>query len=238
MGIKEEFYEQYDDILFKAVMSQVAKEQGKRLIEENERLKDDPSFEVWEKSYKHGLQTIRGVFRKGTREVKTKKMGRLVYRIAVAVMILVIFTAVAFAAFPDFRADFVNMFLNIYETHTDFTFTPETKESNEDLQITTLWFPNGFELVEKNETSLEYWEIWRKGNSMITLRKSMIQIQHIDTENARVDPILIQSYSGSIITKPCVCRIIWLNTDNGIVYYASGEEVEEQTIITIANSMH
>ena len=238
MGIKKNLYEQYDDVFFKALMSDVAKEEGKRLIEENERLKADPSFEMPEPVYRHGLQTIRRAFRKEVRDTKTRKAGRLIYRIAAVIIVLMLLTAIVFAAFPDLRAELLNTFLNIYETHTDFTFTPENTETNDALQITTLWFPSGFELSEKNGTSLEYWEIWRKGSGMITIKKSTAQTQHIDTENAKIELILVQQYSGYIITKPSVCRIIWLNTDNGVTYYVCGEDVDEETVIKIAKNMH
>lgn len=238
MGIKEDLYERYDDVLFNALMSEVAKEEGKRLIEENERLKADPSFEIPEPVYRHGLQTIRRAFREKAKKTAGRKVGRIIFRVAVVIMILVLLTAIVFAAFPDLRAELLNTFLNVYETHTDFTFTAEGNETNDDLQITTQWFPSGFELSEQNGTSLEYWEIWRKGSSMLTIKKSTAQTQHIDTENAKIEPILIQQYSGSIITKPSVCRIIWLNTDNGIAYYVCGEEVDEETVIKIAKNLH
>jgi len=238
MGIKEDFYEQYDDLVFKAMMSEVAKEEGKRLIAENERLKSDPEFEMPETVYKNGLKTIRKTFREKATKTAGRKAGRIIYRVAVVIMILVLLTAVAFAAFPDLRAEFFNMFLNIYETHTDFSFTSEKYETYDDLQITTLWFPSGFELSEKNGTSEEYWKIWRNGSGTITIKKSTAQTQHIDTENAKIEPILIQQYSGSIITKPSVCRIIWLNTDNGVTYYVCGEDVDEETVIKIANNLY
>ena len=122
MGIKEDLYEQYDDVFFHAVMSEVAKKEGKRLIEENERLKADPSSALPEAVYKRGLKTIRRAFRgKGT-GTEGRKAGRIIYRAAVVIVILILALAIAVVAFPELKEKATSQFMNTFETHTDFVF--------------------------------------------------------------------------------------------------------------------
>ena len=163
MGIKKNLYEQYDDVFFKALMSDVAKEEGKRLIEENERLKADPSFEMPETVYRRGLQTIRRAFREKAKKTAGRKAGRIIYRVAVVICVLVLLAVIAFALFPDLKANIANAFMHEYETHTDFMFQYDTP-SEEERMIRIEWLPQGFELEKKGETYNENWEKWSDNN--------------------------------------------------------------------------
>ncbi len=51
---------QLEETIFAQMMEEVAKEEGRRALEENERLKNDESFAVPESVYLKGLATIIG----------------------------------------------------------------------------------------------------------------------------------------------------------------------------------
>ena len=236
MGIKEDLYERYDNVLFNALMSEVAKEEGKRLIEENERLKADPSFNVSERYYKHGLQTIRRAFRKEVRDTKTRKAGRLIYRIAAVIIVLILLTAVVFAAFPDLRAKVFNTFMHEYETHTDFIFQAEGP-NDEEHTIKIEWLPEGFELEATGEAWDEYWEKWSdKNGRAVILCKCDPVTQSFDTEDAEISSLLIQDYQGNMIKKNNNIQIVWFNQNNNFVYTVTTEFLTESEAIEIAQN--
>lgn len=59
MTHQDELRENYEDALFALLMNSWAEEEGKRLNEENERLKADPAFEVPESFDRRSLRAIR-----------------------------------------------------------------------------------------------------------------------------------------------------------------------------------
>ena len=63
MNRREDLSEQLEETLFAQMMKEVAKEEGRRALEENERLKNDEGFVVPESVYLKGLSTIKKHFR-------------------------------------------------------------------------------------------------------------------------------------------------------------------------------
>ena len=66
---KQELREQYEDALFALMMEEYAQDEGKRLLEREQQLKDDPSFQVPEDFEAKGLQIIRRACRKKYRSI-------------------------------------------------------------------------------------------------------------------------------------------------------------------------
>ena len=60
MNRREDLSEQLEETIFAQMMEEVAKEEGRRALEENERLKNDDNFVVPESVYLKGLATIIG----------------------------------------------------------------------------------------------------------------------------------------------------------------------------------
>ena len=236
MGIKEDLYEQYDEILFKSLMLEVAKEEGRRLIRENERLKGDPSFEVPAEIYRHGLETIRKTFKQRKSGARARKTGRLIYRIAVLFLAFILLATVAFAAFPDLRAKIVNIFLHEYETHTDFVFQGDGPYDNEHI-IRVDWLPDGFELEESGETYDASWEKWSDNTGRaVIMSKSEPVTQSFDTEDAEVSSVTIQDYQGTMIIEDDMIQVVWFNFDNNNVYSIVALDLTEAEVINVAQN--
>ena len=236
MGIKEDLYEQYDDILFKSLMLEVAKEEGRRLIRENKRLKGDPSFEVPAEIYRHGLKTIRKTFKQRESGARARKAGRLIYRIAVLLLAVILLATVAFAAFPDLRARIVNIFLHEYETHTDLVFQGDGPYDKEHI-IRVDWLPEGFKLEESGETYDAAWEKWSDNTKRaVILSRSEPVTQSFDTEDAEVSSITIQDYQGTMIIEDDMIQIVWFNFDNNNVYSIVALDLTESEAIKVAQN--
>lgn len=237
MKSKEQLLEQYDDLLFTALMERVAEKEGARLMEENAKLRADPSMDIPAESYQRGLQAINRAFAAHARRSGARVAGRVLRNIAVAVLVITLITAVSFAAFPELRAHVINTFLDIYETHTDFSFGETSFEAG-DLTLDIKWLPDGFKLKEEGSTHNEEWKIyWDGADAYIILEKSTPITQSVDTENARIERISIQDFDGTLILKDDMVDIVWLNTISHTVYSVMAQQVDVEDVITIGENL-
>lgn len=128
---KQELREQYEDALFALMMEEYAQDEGTRLRQKEQQLKDDPDFQVPEDLEAKGLQTIRKVCRKKNRKIVWKATRKIVARVAVLVLVLNIAFGVSFVSVEAFRTTVLNMVLTYCETHTSVRFTDEQTYPNQ-----------------------------------------------------------------------------------------------------------
>ena len=100
MTQKEQLWENYEDAVFAILMDAVAEQEGEKGLQLMEELEHDPSAQVPEEVQKRAEKTIRKAFAAKNREPVKRFTFKVVQRIAVAVLVVVITTACAFAAFP------------------------------------------------------------------------------------------------------------------------------------------
>lgn len=77
MNRRDELRERYEDALFAFLMEDVIETEGKKMLEENERLKQDPLAAVPEAVDYRCIQTIKRGFAKERRHT----VGRITYRV-------------------------------------------------------------------------------------------------------------------------------------------------------------
>ena len=141
---------------------------------------------------------------------------------------------ISFAAFPTLRINVLNTILEVYETHTEFSFGEE-KTTAPKFEITAGWIPEGFVLTEDGSNSVCPWKTFENSDgAVIHIEKSLPVTITVDTENAEVDEIQIQGYSGTIITKNYEARVIWLNEKEDIVYFVNTEWLSADMMLQIA----
>ena len=105
MTQKEQLWENYEDAVFAILMDAVAEQEGEKGLQLMEELEHDPSAQVPEEVQRRAEKTIRKAFAAKNREPVKRFTFKVVQRIAVAVLVVVITTACAFAAFPEVRAN-------------------------------------------------------------------------------------------------------------------------------------
>ncbi len=110
MNRRDELRERYEDALFAFLMEDVIETEGKKMLEENERLKQDPLAAVPEAVDYRCIQTIKRGFAKERRHT----VGRITYRVLnrvamIAVMCALLFVT-AFAASSEIRSKTINLF--------------------------------------------------------------------------------------------------------------------------------
>lgn len=237
MKREDELQQEYEDILFKIMMDRVAQAEGARLLEENQQLLEAPDAEVPQTVQKHAYKTIQTAFSKKKRSRRMGSLRRGLRVAAIAAILVALLTGVTFAAFPDVRAKVINTIKDIYETHTNFIFT-ENNVPHQEIEIIAGWIPEGFSIQEEGVIDTSAWKVYKnESDSRINIEKSLPISSSIDTENAEMTTTTIHGFEATLITKTDEARIIWLDTDDGIVYFVNVEKLPVETLLKIAENV-
>lgn len=140
MSRQDKILAQYEESLFTLLMSESAEWEGRRLLEEAERLNRDPAAEVPEAVSERCRRTLRREFsRKGAAKFR-RSLGRgLKAALAAACAASLLFTA-AFAVSEEVRTYAVKLFIEIKDYCTSFSFT---SGSEEELPLESPFFCGG-----------------------------------------------------------------------------------------------
>ena len=234
---QNELWERYEDAMFAILMDEVAHQEGQEQLEWKKQLNDDPSAALPEEVRKKGEQTIRKAFAaQGRRSAKHM-------RIAVAVLVIVLTTVCAFAAFPEIRTGILNMIADVYEDHTDFSFTTNASNSDpaSDYKVELAWIPDGFEVSEEGSHYSTAWKTYENGKGAILYvaeSSADNRTMTVDTENADVKQVTIQGYEGTMVQKSAdewTCIIFTVPEKNMVIYIDSGFMEAEETLKVAEN---
>lgn len=237
MSRKQELFEQYIDAFFAVEMDQIALEEGRSAINLTQQLKKDPNAEVPKAVQKRCEKTIQKAFLTQRR----KKTGHILWRAlrvaSIVVLLLAATMTLSFAAFPELRMTVINMILETYDTHTEFSFE-EKNDVSPELEITLGWIPYGFVVSEDDSTPDCAWKCLENvEGATIFVEKTTPNSISIDTEDAQIEEIEIQGYEATLITKPGEARVIWLNEDENIIYFIDSEDVPVDTMLQVAKNV-
>lgn len=151
MSRQDKILAQYEESLFTLLMSEAAEWEGRRLLEEAERLNRDPAAEVPEAVSERCRRTLRREFsRKGAAKFR-RSLGRgLKAALAAACAASLLFTA-AFAVSEEVRTYAVKLFIEIKDYCTSFSFTSGSEEELplESPFFALGWLPEGFALYSQ-----------------------------------------------------------------------------------------
>lgn len=231
-----EKYEKYEEALFDLLMDQVSVEEGKKLLEENERLQNDPAAAIPEEVYQRGLETIRREFAERRRKPRKEMARKAFLKFSAVVTILVLITTVAFAAFPELRARVVNTFVGVHDTYTDFSFD-EDDLTLDAYKLNVGWMPDEFVLEEKSSDPEEARAVYRnESNAYIFLSKSSPRYYSMDSENSNIESISIQDFDGTLITNENQICVFWINTDDNAICKVFAKDVSTDIVIKVAQN--
>jgi anti-sigma factor RsiW len=117
----DELMERYEDALFALLTDEMASAEGKRLHEENERLKSDPHFALPEGLSARMEEAIRKAYSDPGKKKLVSAMKRMLARAAVFILAFGIITSGLFFTVSAFRARVMNMFHGLNEEFTALT---------------------------------------------------------------------------------------------------------------------
>lgn len=244
MTQKEQLWENYEDAVFAILMDAVAEQEGEKGLQLMEELEHDPSAQVPEEVQRRAEKTIRKAFAAQSRRSARHVGFRMFQRIAVAVLVIVLTTVCAFAAFPEIRTGILNMIADVYEDHTDFSFTTNASNSDpaSDYKVELAWIPDGFEVSEEGSHYSTAWKTYENGKGAILYvaeSSADNRTMTVDTENADVKQVTIQGYEGTMVQKSAdewTC-IIFTVPEKNMVIYIDSEFMEAEETLKVAENI-
>lgn len=194
MATSKKLMEEYEEILFTIMMEKVMEEEGAELIEENARLKNDPTFVIPEQTDQACLKTIEKAFSRQKRKTTFHAIYRGFQHVSVAVFALLILFTGVYAAVPPVRVATLNLLIEVSDVSTGLSFREEEIPGSETVfpsQAGTYIFselPDGVVLVDEGSDSLSVWRNYLSATGgTITFQLtagSINNIHRIDTEDA------------------------------------------------------
>lgn len=238
MTRREELLEQYEDALFTLLMDDFAASEGAKALEENERLKTEAEI-VPLPVQQRCMKFINRYYNKQN----LRAMGRTAYKflnkVAMVTLVAVVSFSTAFAASPTFRANTLNMVIEVFNDHTEFRFeTSNDKEKNlENMQITCGWLPTDWEFISENGDRANKWREYETSNGTAEIYVCEAENSGIglDTENAETCMIKIKQNDAMMIVKGTTIQLAWEN--EGVFWIIYGENVSQDDLIRIAENI-
>lgn len=213
MTNREKLQDQYEDALFALLMDDLAWREGERLLEENERLKNDPDAKVREEVIMRCRRTINREFAKKNASKVCRISWNIFKKISVAACVTAFLFTAAFAVSDTVRINTLNLVVEVFDRYTDYSFVsePETSDNVKLSGFEVEWLPEGFTLVDQSAHS-SWVDVRYEGPcgeildiALHTLGESGTVTA--DTENALVEDIMINGRAATFITKD-YCQIV------------------------------
>lgn len=229
MTRRDQLRENVEDAVFALLMEDVAEQEGKRLIEENEQLKQDPSAKVPDALDKRCRQIIKRSYAKERRHEVGRAIHHVLGNVALAAMVCILLFVSAFAAVPKIRVITLNLLIEVSDVSTSLRLTGTDNEpaaqngdSDDADGVKTLWgyrlpeMPDGYD-VEYEDVTEHGAELWYGDGNGKMLMFNVDEASEsfdvsVDTEDAEVEAIQIHGYNGLLAVKENRIEIIWGDT--------------------------
>lgn len=238
MTRREQLQDQYEDALFALLMDEVATSEGKKALEENERLKNDPDAAVPEEVSRRCQKTIHRHFVKQRATTAGRFTIKALSKVAMLAGICTMLFSAAFAASPVLRANTLNLVVETFRESTDFYFTRDTPSDT--YTIVAGWLPDGYILESREENA---------GGSIYNYQKTESEYVYVqytrgdgtlmsaDTEDAKTESISINGVQAVMIEKDNDRQIIW-NTPNKTAFiFLFGSNITKEDLVHIAEQL-
>jgi hypothetical protein len=210
MTRRENLRDQYEDALFALLMDDLAWQEGERLLELNERLKNDPDADVPEEVMARCRKVINREFTKKTALKAGRVSWNVFKRAAVAACMTVLLFSVAFAASETVRINTLNLVIEVFDRYTDYSFRPAPEpapEESDNVKFSGFevgWVPEGLTMTEQKTMSGYMSTIYEGSHGeYLSIRLYSLGeagVMGINTEDAVVEDITINEWNASLIT--------------------------------------
>lgn len=254
MTRREQLHENVEDAIFALLMEDVVEQEGKRLLEENEKLGHDPTTQIPDPLDKRCRQIIRRSFAKEQRHEVGRVLHHILGNVALVAMVCIMLFVSAFAAVPELRVATLNLLIEVSDVSTSLRLVgvdnrSVTQDAGADGtdSVQTLWgyrlpkIPDGYKVEYEDSSELTV-DLWY-GNSddkfiRFKIAKALDTFSiDVDTENAEVKDIKVHGYEGLLIGKDGVLKIVWGDTDQGNFVSIISMGIDQNTLLSYANDM-
>ncbi|WP_312612129.1 DUF4367 domain-containing protein [Oscillibacter sp.] len=239
MTRQEQLRERYEDALFALMMEKVAISEGKKALEENERLKNDPAAEVPEAVSRRCQQMIRQHFAAKAARKAGKFTVKFFGKIAMAAGIAAMLFTSAFAVSETVRINTLNLVVEVFGESTDFYFS-DNLASDANSKIIAGWLPDGYILEDYGEENTDKWCIYRKSDDeyiQVIYTSGDGAILSADTENADTEDMQINGIQATLIKKDHELQLVWGTEDQAAFIQIIGTGITGEDLIHMANKL-
>ena len=234
--------ERYEDALFALLMEDMLEEEGRKALEENQRLKQDPDAAVPPEMRKRCLRVINQHYNRQSVRRAGRVASRLVSRIAVIILIVAALFATALATNPELQSKAMNFLVELLDDRTVIQFSDKDASSPESIfnSVAFSWIPDEYRLDYDYTDSRRKTMIYSsKGQPNITLL--IVNNENytfaLDTEDAVIQNISILDYDAVLIEKDNELQVFWNIPTHGLSIRVVGQKSQESILIQIAENV-
>lgn len=245
MTNRERIEENYEDALFAMWMNDFARRRGEQLLEENERLKNDPEAAVPETLQRKNLNLIYRELRRNSQHFAFKKVGKVFLQFAATVAIMAALFGAAYALSPEFRAGTLNVLMDLDERAASFQLVKDESSVSEMPAlmptVTVDWLPEGYDQNLPSSDRLQTTVDCTNADGDLIRVRVFIEDQtlySLDIEEADLcNDIIIQGHPAFLIQKEGSYRISWADEITGTYIYVSSDAVDDTILTEVAESI-
>ena len=246
MTNRERLQENYEDALFALMMDGLARQEGERLMRENEALRETPAAAVPEDVTRRCLQTVRRALFRRRHRMSAKGIGRALGRLAVAAALVVALFTAAFAASPDFRAGTLNMVLALSEKAAIWRFPSSGYSafdinSEEPPHVSLGQQPEGYDIASIEEDPFRTTVLYTSpaGETIdLTAFRADGSTLNVYTENADYyEQTTIHGYTAIVVDRLGRTSITWAEEDVGLIVYIDATDMRVEALKSLADSV-
>lgn len=238
MTRREQLQDQYEDALFALLMDEVAISEGKKALEENECLKNDPDAAVPEEVERRCQKTIRRHFARQRAATAGRFTIKAFSKVAMLAGICAMLFSAAFAASPVLRTNTLNLVIETFGESTDFSFTKDTP--NDTYTVAAGWLPDGYILESRKEDaegSVYYYQKTESEYVYVQYARGDGALLSADTEDAKTESIAINGVQAEMIEKDNELQIIWSTPDKTAFISFFGSNITKEDLVHMAEQL-
>lgn len=242
MTKQEMLYEQYNDALFRLLMHSVAQHQGQQYQEENQALKAQEGGPS--ETAKHRcLRTISRQVRRGHARAAARTASRVLSKAAVVMLLVISCLTAAFAVSPVFRSDALRWAVATFGDHAEYRFN-QTEGGVQYQGIEVGWLPEGYELVENQNTNGTISRRYIRPSGSVEQRVDIRVMNFdgegvfkVDTEANQLYQTIVHDTLATVIQRDESMQIIWMYPESNCIVMLCGDNISTETALRIAQSI-
>lgn len=242
MTKQEMLYEQYNDALFRLLMHSVAQHQGQRYQEENQALKAQEGGPS-ETAKRRCLRTISRQVRRGHARAAARTASRVLSKAAVVMLLVISCLTAAFAVSPVFRSDALRWAVATFGDHAEYRFN-QTEGGVQYQGIEVGWLPEGYELVENQNTNGTISRRYIRPSGSVEQRVDIRVMNFdgegvfkVDTEANQLYQTIVHDTLATVIQRDESMQIIWMYPESNCIVMLCGDNISTETALRIAQSI-
>lgn len=242
MTKQEMLYEQYNDALFRLLMHSVAQHQGQQYQEENQALKAQEGGPS-ETAKRRCLRTISQQVRRGHARAAARTASRVLSKAAVVMLLVISCLTAAFAVSPVFRSDALRWAVATFGDHAEYRFN-QTEGGVQYQGIEVGWLPEGYELVENQNTNGTISRRYIRPSGSVEQRVDIRVMNFdgegvfkVDTEANQLYQTIVHDTLATVIQRDESMQIIWMYPESNCIVMLCGDNISTETALRIAQSI-